>query len=129
MGIRNKAGKYDLTNDIVFHKMFASPENEIVLKKLIEDYFLIEIHCLKLQNPYNFDTITREYNSEETISYTVVDVLCELSDGRRVTIEMQNLPQDFFLERSLFYASKAFVKGYDRLDRAEKYESLGAVFR
>jgi predicted transposase/invertase (TIGR01784 family) len=98
--------RYAPTNNLLFIKCFASPENRDILKGFIKDVLNIPIKSLTVENPYNVDHI------KERLAYTVVDVLARLSDESLVTVEMQVQSQKHFSRRSLYYASSRYAAGY-----------------
>lgn len=78
------------------------------------------IKDITLLNPYHIDKMKKE----NKLMYTQVDVLVELENGKKVTIELQNHRKEFFQQRSLYYLSKAYVLGYNdiRYQKHEDYE-------
>lgn len=50
----------------------------------------------------------KELVSEENDRRSIIfDLFCKLDNGKHVIIEMQNKRQDYFVERALFYLSRA----------------------
>jgi predicted transposase/invertase (TIGR01784 family) len=98
--------RYVPTNNLLFMKCFASPQNHEVLKGFIKDVLGIPIAGLTIENPYNIEHI------EERLAHTIVDVLARLSDESLVTIEMQIQPRKRFLDRTAYYTSSRYTAGY-----------------
>jgi predicted transposase/invertase (TIGR01784 family) len=106
---------YKPTNNVLFLKCFASPENADVLEGFIKDVLGIPVTDVTIENPYNIQQI------EERLTYTIVDVLARLEDGTLITLELQVTPQVSFAKRSAYYMSSRFVSGYG--DRRTALES------
>ena len=51
------------------------------------------------------------YEEDRSLIY---DVLCETPDGERIIVEMQNQKQQYFPERTIFYAAQAIVRQGER---------------
>jgi predicted transposase/invertase (TIGR01784 family) len=121
--------RYAPTNNLLFMKCFASPENSDVLMGFISDVLAIPVTGLTIENPYTVDHI------EKRLAYTIVDVLARLSDESLVTVEMQIQNQNFFVDRSLYYATSRYTAGYgddrfvpkEALMSGEMYASLRPV--
>jgi predicted transposase/invertase (TIGR01784 family) len=97
---------YAPTNNLLFLKCFASPENSDVLKGFIKDVLDIPLTDITIENPYNIHQL------EKRLTYTTVDVLARLEDGTLITAEMQVTPQVHFAKRSAYYTTSRFVTGY-----------------
>ncbi|MDR2833706.1 MAG: Rpn family recombination-promoting nuclease/putative transposase [Streptococcaceae bacterium] len=107
--ILNSNGTYKLLNDVAFKKLLGSDENKQVTKQLLEDIFGIKIQHITLLNPYHIDKM----KEKKKLMYTQVDVLIELENGKKVSIELQNQRKEFFQQRSLYYLSKAYMRSYN----------------
>ena len=101
------------TNDIVFKKVFASPQNSHILIGFINDILELDVTEVSVENTYNIRTFYDE-GKEPHIRYTQVDVLARLIDGRQVTIEMQVCTQGLFKERALFYVTEIYSANYSK---------------
>ena len=113
------------TNDLVFKKVFASPQNSHILTGFINDVLGLEATDVSIENTYQPE-IFREENKDPEIRYTQVDVLARLGDGRQVTIEMQVVPQRLFRERAFCYAADAYKSNYGKhaqLDKRNRYSN------
>jgi len=125
------------TNDIVFKKVFASPQNSHILTGFINDILELGATDVSVENTYAIDDF-REENEAPEIRYTQVDVLARLEDGSQVTIEMQVFPQRLFRERAFYYAANIYRLNYGKhilLDRQggyskgeSKYSALRPVY-
>ena len=76
------------TRDIVFKKVFASPENTHILKGFINDILGLDVVEVTVENAYNIKTFYNE-QGETGLQYTQVDVLARLREGSLVSVEMQ----------------------------------------
>jgi predicted transposase/invertase (TIGR01784 family) len=97
---------YAPTNNLLFLKCFASPENSNVLRGFIRDVLGISIKEATVENPYDIRHV------QERLSHTTVDVLARLQDESLVTIEMQVQPQRHFAKRALYYTASRYITGY-----------------
>ena len=125
------------TNDLIFKKVFASPQNSHILTGFINDILELGATDVTIENTYNINTFHRR-NENSEIKSTQVDVLARLEDGSQVTIEMQVVQQRLFRKRAFFYATDIYRSNYDkrslvdtkgRQTKAEKkYSSLRPVY-
>ena len=99
------------TNDLVFRKVFASPQNSHILTGFINDILELGATDVSIENTYNINTFYEE-NKDPEIMYTQVDALARLEDGGQVTIEMQVVPQRLFRERAFCYAVDIYSSNY-----------------
>lgn len=125
------------TNDLVFRKIFASPQNSHILIGFINDILGLDVTEVTIENTYNIKTFYNEKKEGDT-RYTQVDVLARLRDGSLVTIEMQVLNQSWLRERILFYTAETYTSNYakkaqENIDKMMnknewKYSSLRPVY-
>jgi conserved hypothetical protein (putative transposase or invertase) len=108
-----KQEKVLTTNDVVFKKVFASPQNSHILMGFINDILELNVTEVSVENTYNIKTFYDE-DKHPHIRYTQVDVLARLGDGRQVTIEMQVCAQKLFKERALFYVTEIYSANYGK---------------
>ena len=101
------------TSDIVFKKVFASPQNSHILTGFINDILELNVTEVSIEDTYNIRAFYDEYK-KPNIRYTQVDVLARLSDGRQVTIEMQVCAQKLFAERIVYYMSEVYASNYGK---------------
>lgn len=125
------------TTDLLFKKIFASPQNSHILTGFINDILELGATDVSIENPYNIDTFHR-INENPKIKYTQVDVLARLEDGSQVTIEMQVVQQRLFRKRAFFYVADIYTANYDKqslidtkdqyIKAEKKYSSLRPVY-
>ena len=125
------------TNDLVFKKVFASPQNSHILIGFINDILELGVTEVSVENTYNIRTFYDE-RKRPYVRYTQVDVLARLSDGRQVTIEMQVCGQKLFKERVLFYVMEIYAANYGKQElennvgkyaiSEKKYSALRPVY-
>lgn len=48
-----------------------------------------------------------EHEDDRSLIY---DIFCETDTGENIIVEMQNKPQDFFIDRSIYYVSRSIVE-------------------
>ncbi|MDR1015418.1 MAG: PD-(D/E)XK nuclease family transposase [Coriobacteriales bacterium] len=113
--------RYAPTNNLLFLKCFASPENADVLAGFIQDVLGLPVAEATVENPYDVRRV------RERLAHTVVDVLARLGDGSLVTIEMQVQPQRHFAGRALYYAASRYVAGYGRAGGLPALPSAGCA--
>ena len=88
-----------LTSDFGFKRIFSNPEHPHILISFIESV----IPSLSIQSIEYMDTKILNVYEEDRAS--VFDVYCTLEDGSHVLVEMQNLRQTFYVDRTILYAS------------------------
>jgi predicted transposase/invertase (TIGR01784 family) len=113
---------YTPTNNLLFLKCFASPENSNVLCGFIRDVLGIPIKEATAENPYDIRTV------QERLAHTTVDVLARLKDGSLVSVEMQIQPQKHFAKRTLYYAASRYVSGYGDERRIPGHSASDALY-
>jgi conserved hypothetical protein (putative transposase or invertase) len=99
------------TNDLLFKKIFSSPQHSHILIGFINDVLGLNVEEVTIENTYNIKSF---YNEDKATSlrYTQVDVLARLKSGGFVTIEMQLHKQALFKERALYYVSELYTSNY-----------------
>lgn len=112
---------------------YLDPKADLIFKKIFGEHPHILISFLNailpLANDQQIQSI--EYLPSEqvpaipTLRNSIVDVKCYDKEGRVFIVEMQMLWSDFFKQRMLFNAGKAYVK---QLNRGEDYELLKPVY-
>ena len=88
-----------LTSDFGFKRIFSNPEHPHILISFIESV----IPSLSIPSIEYMDTKILNVYEEDRAS--VFDVYCTLEDGSHVLVEMQNLRQAFYIDRTILYAS------------------------
>ena len=91
--------------DWAFKRIFGSDDTKecliTFLNGVFEDELVIkDVKHLKTEQ-------TRHQKRERGV---IFDVACETSDGRHVIVEMQKKEQRYFVDRALYYSSKAIVE-------------------
>ena len=99
------------TNDLLFKKVFSSPQYSHILIGFINDVLGLDVEEVVIENTYNIKSFYNE-NKEISLRYTQVDVLARLKLGGLVTIEMQLHKQALFKERALYYVSELYTSNY-----------------
>ena len=108
---------YKLTNDYLFHAVFQT--NKRVLKELLAAILHLDfshIRELEILNPI----LLGETLNEKTC---ILDLFLLMNDNTRINIEMQVASTDYYMDRALLYACRA----YDNLERGEEYQQLKPV--
>ena len=108
---------YKLTNDYLFRAVFQT--NKKVLKELMAAVLHLdsaEIRELDILNPI----LLGEAMNEKTC---ILDLFLLMNDYTRINIEMQVASTDYYMDRVLLYACRA----YDNLERGENYQELKPV--
>jgi F0F1-type ATP synthase, subunit b len=98
-------------NDLLFKKVFSSPQYSHILIGFINDVLGLDVEEVTIENTYNIKSFYNE-NKETSLRYTQVDVLARLKSGGLVTIEMQLHKQALFKERALYYVSELYTANY-----------------
>lgn len=99
------------TNDLIFKKVFASPQNNHILIGFINDILELEVEEATLEDTYNIQSFYDE-KGEANVRYTQVDVLARLKDGSLVGIEMQVYKELLYRERALYYTAQNYSDNY-----------------
>ena len=91
--------------DWAFKRIFGSDDTKecliTFLNGVFEDEFVIkDVKHLKTEQ-------TRHQKRERGV---IFDVACETDDGRHIIVEMQKKEQRYFVDRALYYSSKAIVE-------------------
>ncbi len=108
---------YKLTNDYLFHAVFQT--NKRVLKELLAAILHLDsshIRELEVLNPI----LLGETINEKTC---ILDLFLLMNDNTRINIEMQVASTDYYMDRALLYACRA----YDNLERGEEYQQLKPI--
>lgn len=112
---------------------YLDPKADLIFKKIFGEHPTILISFLNALLPLDEtqQIISIEYLPSEqvpaipTLKNTIVDVKCVDKQGRIFIVEMQMVWSDFFKQRMLFNAGKAYVK---QLDKGEDYHLLKPVY-
>jgi predicted transposase/invertase (TIGR01784 family) len=105
-------------NDLVFKYIFGNEKNKKILISLLNA-------ILKLENKNKIEKITflnsfnlREFKDDKS---TILDIKAKDETGKFYNIEMQVIPEPYYIERVLYYYSKLYGK---QLKRKDKYYKL-----
>ena len=106
----------DLLCDWAFKHVFGN--NLDLLEILLRDILQLD---LKIQEPLP-NEIDKFRPDDKNI---IMDVICRLSDGRRIIVEMQQEKKASFKDRIAYYGAANFVK---QLKRGKSYNEVHAVY-
>ena len=84
-----------------FKRIFG---DKILLMDFLNSFVDTEASIVDLT--YENKELVSEENDRRSI---IFDLFCKLDNGKHVIIEMQNKRQDYFVERALFYLSRAIT--------------------
>ena len=110
-------GEFELTNDLLFQRVFGKVGNENITKGFLEKVLGIEIESLTL------DTNKRLIGENLDDKIGRVDVKAILNTGTKVIIEMQVVRYKYMAKRLLYYWSQTYSgdlkrgREYDRLNK------------
>jgi len=119
------------TNDLVFRKLFGTPENICVIVGFLKDFFgiIVTEQQVRVVNPYSI----RDYDNSD-LREIKRDATLTIIDTAEVTIEMQVNRQVDFPKRAVHYAADLFTSNYgkvrqtDQSSSATKYQALKPVW-
>jgi predicted transposase/invertase (TIGR01784 family) len=128
------------TGDLAFKKLFASEENREIIKHFIADILGIATTAdqISIRNPYSIHSYLEQRNavtatelaegvdSVMTLRETQRDVTMAVLDVGDVTIEMQVLEPEHFIERAHYYLDDLYISNYNQNipKNGSKYQSL-----
>ena len=118
------------TKDLVFKKVFASPQNNHILIGFINDILDLSVTSVIVENAYNIKAFY-DTSEEPKMRYTEVDVLARTKDGSQVTIEMQVCNREWFKERALYYVTAIYGSNYGTYeleDSSKTYTASGTKY-
>ena len=98
----------EVTNDLVFQRIFGKVGNEEITKGFLESILDIQIDELTL------DTNKRLIGEKVDDKIGRVDVKAKLKDGTKVIIEMQVKSFSYMPERELYYWAQTYTEGFKR---------------
>ena len=114
--------KLSVINNWLFKKIFAAPANKRPIIHLIEDILGLEVKDLEILNPFDISNF-RSQNAEE-LQYTECDVCVRLDDNTMVVVEVQREPQKYFMERAVYYNTRAFGRNHGNVSLARMDQKL-----
>lgn len=106
----------DLLCDWAFKHVFGA--NLDLLEMLLRDILQMDLRVEK-SLPNEIDRFSPDEKS------IIMDVICQLRDGRRIVVEMQQEKRASFKDRIAYYGAANFVK---QLHRGDKYTEVRAVY-
>ena len=109
-----KKKRLELTNDYVFKKIFAKPENNIELKELLEAILNIDIKKVEVKN----QEISKNYEDEKL---GILDIRAHINDDTIVDIEMQVANVYTIINRNISYSSRIIT---EQLQVGDSYKFL-----
>lgn len=107
---------FDLLCDWAFKHVFGN--NLDLLEMLLRDLLQMELR-VERSLPNEIDRFSPDEKS------IIMDVICQLRDGRRIIVEMQQEKRASFKDRIAYYGAANFVK---QLHRGDKYTEVRAVY-
>lgn len=107
--------KINVTNDLIFQRIFGKSGNEIITKGFLEKILGIKIESLTL------DTNKRLIGKLQDDKIGRIDVKARLNDGTKVIIEMQVATHKYMAKRLLYYWAETYIGD---LKRGDEYAEL-----
>ena len=108
----------NLTNDILFKRVFGKKGNEDILKELLESILNIKIKEITVNKDVTLDV----ENLDGKIG--IMDITAKLNNNVMVNIEMQVENEYNIVERSLFYWSRNVLFKFKKRKRLQRlYEN------
>jgi predicted transposase/invertase (TIGR01784 family) len=109
----------DPKNDVVFQKIFGSPENEELLKSFLNS-FLIRTEKEEIKSIEYVDT---KLNNIEVVDdkIGILDVRVITDKGTQINVEIQLINKYNMINRTLFYWSRLYV---GQIKRGTNYKNL-----
>ena len=98
-----KKKRLELTNDYVFKKIFAKPENNVELKALLEAILNIHIEQVEVKNP----EIGKNYEDEKL---GILDIRAYINEDTIVDVEMQVANVYTIVNRNITYSSRIIAE-------------------
>ena len=111
----------DPKNDFAFKKIFGAEKNKDILI-----HFLNDMLVFKEKAPIKEVSFLKTVQDPETAAKktSIVDILCEDTEGNRYIVEMQVAKEKGFEKRAQYYAAKAYVS---QMQVNGKYHDLKEV--
>lgn len=107
-------------NDLAFKRIFGTEKNKYILIHFLNDIFA------RTTNPIEDVTFLKTAQEPEIASQrsSIVDVLCQDTEGNRFIIEIQVGHETGFIKRAQYYAAKTYI---EQRERGIKYADLKQV--
>ena len=100
---QNEQKRLELTNDYVFKRIFAKPENNQELKEFVEAILDIKIKKIEVKNP----EITKNYTDEKL---GVLDIRATIDDDTILDVEMQVSNVYTLVNRNIGYGARLIAE-------------------
>ena len=111
----------DPKNDFAFKKIFGTERNKDILI-----HFLNDMIVFKEKAPIKEVSFLKTIQDPETAAKktSIVDILCEDTEGNRYIVEMQVAKEKGFEKRAQYYAAKAYIS---QMNVEGKYHNLKEI--
>ena len=120
------SGPFNRLNDVYFKYVLASPERKHLtiafLNAVLNHYVPEGEEAVEIEDVEFLDRETVVH--VEDMKGARFDVFARSKDGRLFHIEVQNMKEDFFMQRSFYYAANDYMT---QLERGGKYKELKPV--
>ncbi len=96
----------DPKNDLAFKRIFGSEKNKDILIHFLNDIFA------RTTNPIEDVTFLKTAQDPEVAAQrvSIVDILCQDSEGNKFIVEMQVAHEPGFEKRAQYYAAKTYIQ-------------------
>ena len=94
-------------NDIAFKRIFGTERNKDILLHFVNDILSGCKDQAKIKNLEFIPTISVPDIAVNRVS--IVDIMCEDAEGKKIIIEMQVISDKEYLKRAQYYASRAYI--------------------
>ncbi|MGX7418874.1 PD-(D/E)XK nuclease family transposase [Carnobacterium gallinarum] len=114
-----------LTNELVFTKLFTTPENEELLKHFINDILGIQVTKAIPEHPYNFQSFKRQFQQlrDDGIWLPIIEASIEVDHGRWLILDLQKFPRHRFIQQIIYGAAGKFQEKYQQVVYAGKNQT------
>lgn len=111
--------RFTARNDYAFKKLFGRPENIIILQEFLSvvlEWNKSEFKHIVIENP----AVGNRYQRQKM---GILDIKLILESGKKISIEMQNVWQEYYEKRTYFYWASRYL---ENLKQGENYERLNS---
>lgn len=109
--------RFTARNDYAFKKLFGRPENSIILQDFLSAVLELDkdkLEDILIENP----AVGNHYQRQKM---GILDIKLTLKNGKKISIEMQNIWQDTYQKRTCFYWANRYLES---LKHGEDYALL-----
>ena len=109
--------RFTVRNDYAFKKLFGRQENIIILQEFLSVVLELdksEFQDIIIENPAVGSRYQRQKRGR-------LDITLTLKSGKKISIEMQNIWQEYYEKRTYFYWASRYL---ENLKHGENYERL-----